>query len=108
MSAPLTATDADYADVVATGKPTLVDFWAEWCGPCQKLSPVLDALAAERPDFAIVKVDIEQAPNTAQMMGVRGVPALFVLDADGTLVETFSAPKPKAVLADALRRAAIR
>ena len=111
MTSPnvLHATDTDYekvvADAAAAGKPVLVDFWAEWCGPCRQVAPILDQLADEHPEFAIVKVDIDQATATAQAHGVMSVPTLVVLDTAGTPVERFAGPKPKAALAAALAKA---
>ena len=59
-------------------KPLLVDFWATWCGPCQKLAPVLEALAAEHPEIVVGKVDVDQQPELAAKMMVDSIPALFL------------------------------
>lgn len=95
------ATDADFAAAINTGKPTLIDFWATWCGPCKQIAPAIDAIAAENPDYTVVKVDIDQAPAAAQAYGVMSVPTLVVLAADGTPVSQTSGAKPKnAILAE--------
>ncbi len=73
------ATDASFeADVLKSDKLVLVDFWAEWCGPCKMLSPVIDQVAAEMADVDFVKVNIEESPEAPVTYAVRGIPALFL------------------------------
>lgn len=74
------ATDASFeADVINSDLPTLVDFWAEWCGPCKMIAPVLDAIA---DDYAgklkVVKVDVDANTDTPGKFGVRGIPTLIL------------------------------
>jgi len=66
------------AEVLASNRPVLVDFGAAWCSPCRRMEPMLEALASEREDVDIVKVDIETSPSIAQTYGVRGVPTLLL------------------------------
>ena len=72
----LHVSDADFSESVlkATG-PVLVDYWAEWCGPCKMIAPVLDEIAA---DYQVVKVNIDENPKTPQQYGVRGIPTLMI------------------------------
>ncbi len=75
----LHANDANFEEEVLRAKvPVLVDFYADWCGPCQRLAPVLDELAAETPHAKVVKVNVEHSPELAAEYGVQSIPALKV------------------------------
>lgn len=78
------ATDVDWPAVVeAAPLPVLVDFWADWCGPCRMVSPVLEDLAREYAGrVKLVKVDVDAAPALSRRFGVQGIPTLLVLDGD--------------------------
>ena len=89
------------ADVLNNAKPVLVDFWAEWCGPCRQVAPILDQISAEYGDkIEIVKVNVDEEPALAQQYGIISIPALQVFQG-GQLVKQMVGAKPKpALLAD--------
>ena len=85
-----------------TGQPVLVDFWAEWCGPCKMLAPILDQIAGEQAGSAtIAKVDIDAHPELAERFGIRAIPTLIVFK-NGQPVNTITGVKSKAFIEAAL------
>ena len=96
------ATDANFADLIASEKVTLVDFWAEWCGPCQMLGPVVEEIAGEYLNKAIVaKLDVDANPNISAQFGVRSIPTLLFFK-NGELVKKLVGVQPKSALTEAL------
>jgi thioredoxin 1 len=91
--------DADFqTEVLEHDKPIMVDFWAEWCGPCRAVSPILDAIAAENSDkLSIVKLNVDDNPATAEKYGITSIPAMFVFD-KGQVVKRVIGAKPKPAL----------
>lgn len=76
------------SEVLKAEQPVVVDFWAEWCGPCKALSPIIDEVANEMGGkVKIVKVNIDESPNTPTQFGVRGIPTLMVFK-EGQVVDT--------------------
>jgi thioredoxin 1 len=92
-------TTAEWQNVVLnSSKPVLVDFWAEWCGPCRQVSPIVDEIASEYADkLEVVKVNVDNEPGLAQQYGITGIPALQVFQG-GQLVKQMVGARPKAVL----------
>ena len=96
---PLHVTDASFAEaVLRSSTPSVVDFWAEWCGPCKQIAPFLEALAQEKGDaLQVVKLDIDANPDTAIRYGVRSIPTLMFF-ANGELKATRVGALPRGQL----------
>ena len=99
MSSAKDVTDATFADEVLNSKDTImVDFWAEWCGPCRAVSPILDAIAQEHPDkLKIVKLNVDDNPQMAMKYQITSIPAMKVFRG-GEVVKTVIGAKPKPAL----------
>lgn len=99
MSNAKNVTDASFGtDVLSSDKPVIVDFWAEWCGPCQMVSPALDKLAREQPGrIKLVKVDVDKAPGLSRRFDVQAIPTLMVM-VDGAVVERQAGAAPAQAL----------
>jgi thioredoxin 1 len=93
---PLKVSDASFQnDVLNSKKPVVVDFWAEWCGPCRMIAPALEELAAElNGKVTVAKINIDENPNTPTRYGVRGVPTLMIFQ-QGQVAATKVGALPK-------------
>ena len=93
------ATAASFTeDVINSDKVVLVDFWAEWCGPCRMVSPILDEIGAEHADkLEIVKVNVDEEPHLAAEYQITGIPAMKVFQ-NGKIIREMVGAKPKAAL----------
>ncbi|SMY07208.1 thioredoxin [Flavimaricola marinus] len=97
--ATVAVTDATFdAEVRQSDIPVVVDFWAEWCGPCKQIGPALEEISeAYEGKVKVVKVNVDENPDSPAQMGVRGIPALFMFK-DGEVVSNKTGAAPKAAL----------
>jgi thioredoxin 1 len=90
-------TDAFETEVLQSEQPVIVDFWAEWCGPCHAVAPVLQQIADERDDLRVVKVNIDEEPTLAQRYGVMSIPTIVLFKAGEPAAAAIGA-QPKGML----------
>ena len=102
---PLTVEDANFGkQVLQSDKPVLVDFWAEWCGPCRALGPVIESLASDYDGrVRVAKVDVDANQQIAQQLGIRSIPTVILFD-KGEIVESFIGVRPKTDYTSSLDR----
>ena len=99
MGATKAVTDATFeAEVLKSSKPVIVDYWAEWCGPCRMIAPVLEEIASEYGEkIDVVKLNVDENPAVAQRYQILAIPTLNVFK-DGEVVKQIKGAKPKAAL----------
>ncbi len=102
MGKTIELTDANFDQIVNSDKPVLVDFWAEWCGPCKMIGPVVEELAKDYDGKAVVaKLNVDENPQVTARYGVRSIPTLLVFKG-GQIVDKQVGAVPKSVLAQKL------
>jgi thioredoxin 1 len=102
MAKAIEITDSNFEEIINSDQPILVDFWAEWCGPCKMIGPVVEELAGDYEGKAIIgKVDVDSNPNVASQFGIRSIPTLLFFKG-GQIVDKQVGAVPKAVLAKKL------
>lgn len=98
-------TDSNFEEIIKSDKPVLVDFWAEWCGPCKMVGPIVEELAGEYKDTAIVgKMDVDANNAIPVQFGIRSIPTLMIFKG-GELVDKVVGAVPKHVLTEKLEAA---
>ena len=96
-------TDANFNELVNGDKPVVVDFWAEWCGPCRMITPIIDELAAEYEGRAIIgKVNVDENDEITGQFGIRNIPTILYFK-NGEIVDKFVGAAQKSVLEDKLK-----
>ncbi|PZX59603.1 thioredoxin [Algoriphagus ratkowskyi] len=99
MGKAIEITDANFEEIIKSELPILVDFWAEWCGPCKMIGPVVEELAGDYEGKAVIgKVDVDANPAVAQAFGIRSIPTLLFFKG-GEVVDKQVGAVPKSVLA---------
>jgi thioredoxin 1 len=102
---PIELTDATFeTEVLKSDKPVLVDFWAEWCGPCRMIAPIVEELASEyNGTLKVGKVDVDANPNVSMQFGIRSIPTLLIFK-NGRVVEQVVGAVPKRALNERVQK----
>ena len=102
MGKAIEITDSNFEEIINSEQPVLVDFWAEWCGPCKMIGPVVEELAGDYEGKAVIgKVNVDENPNVSAKFGIRSIPTLLVFKG-GEIVDKQIGAVPKGVLSQKL------
>ena len=100
--AVINVTSDNFNEIKNSGKTVLLDFYADWCGPCRMVSPIIDAIAEENPDITVGKINVDSEIELAQAFGVMSIPTIAVLK-DGQLVNKSAGARPKSEILEMLK-----
>ena len=84
----------NFDEILAGNKPALLDFYADWCGPCRMVAPIIEEIAREHPEYVVGKINVDESPELAQRYGVFSIPTLAVVK-DGRIAGRMTGAKPK-------------
>lgn len=99
----LTVTKENFeSEILKSEKTVLLDFWASWCAPCRMVSPIVDEIALEHPEYKVGKVNVDEQPELAASFNVMSIPSLFVLK-DGKVLNSSVGAKPKTQILEMLK-----
>ncbi|PGH39611.1 MAG: thioredoxin [Candidatus Nephrothrix sp. EaCA] len=105
MGKAIEITDGNFNDIISSDKPVVVDFWAEWCGPCKMIAPLIEELAGSYEGKAIIgKLNVDENPNVSRQFGVTNIPTLLFLK-NGKTVDKLIGMAPRSVLVEKLEKA---
>src|SRR6187402_1832787 len=103
MGKAIVINDANFDEIINSDKPVLVDFWAEWCGPCKMIGPVVEELAGDFEGKAVIgKINVDDNPAISARFGIRSIPTLLVFK-NGEIVDKQIGAVPKTALADKIK-----
>jgi thioredoxin 1 len=98
FSGPIKGSDDNFNKIINSNPLVLVDFWAEWCGPCKMVSPAIDAFAKDHPGkILVLKINVDECPQTASRFGIMSIPTISIFK-DGKVVDSIVGAVPKTVL----------